>query len=116
MILPTWQRDPFHGNVFSALLSESLIHLRLASRIVFIGYSFPETDRYFRYLLSDALSTPELPEIVVCDKGDKATMLTRVRTMLGARATTPEPTYHDGFLDFVRSHREATIFEQPSAR
>lgn len=107
MIFPSWQRISLAGTVFAKLLDEARIHLRLASRIVFIGYSLPPTDRYIRYLLADVLDTIELPEIEIANRWDDETALRHVTDMMGSRiANKLSRNYSDGLIGLVKSKRD----------
>lgn len=102
LILPTWQRNPI-GERPRALLSEARNHLRLASKLVFIGYSMPQTDRYLRYLFSDSLATSELPEIEICNwQWSEAKAHDVCKRMLGPRAAgCLKKVYAGGLEDYV---------------
>lgn len=67
LVPPTWKRGSRDGDIYAKMLSEAIEHLRIASRIVIIGYSMPNTDTYFRYVLATALHTPEFPQVEVWD-------------------------------------------------
>ncbi len=110
LILPTWQRDPLASTVFDKVLREARIHLRLASRIVIIGYSLPPTDRYLRYLLADAFDTPEQPALEICNGWDEPRCRERVRRMIGARAAEGEMRVcPGGFLEYVAAQRQSEL-------
>ena len=53
LVAPTWDKS-FHGYL-SAVLEEALSALRTATRIVIVGYSVPQTDQHFKYLLAAGL-------------------------------------------------------------
>ncbi|MBI5822375.1 MAG: SIR2 family protein [Verrucomicrobia bacterium] len=112
LILPTWQRGPFENTVFSALLHEALAHLRRASRLVFIGYSMPPTDRYFRYLLAGALNTPEFPAIEICNIWGEEEARRHLEAMLGRPGAEAKlKIYSGGLEDYVRARRETHVLE-----
>ncbi len=107
---PTWQRDPLATTFFDQVLREARIHLRLASRIVIIGYSLPHTDRYLRYLLANAFDTPEQPALEICNGWDKPRCHEQVRRMIGARAADWDMrAYPGGFLEFVATQRQSEL-------
>lgn len=54
LVPPTWSKGGFAG-VFQQLWSSAIKALSKATRIVVVGYSFPATDQYFRYLLATSL-------------------------------------------------------------
>lgn len=103
LILPTWQRNPIGKGAAATLLSETVNHLRRASKLVFIGYSMPATDRYLRYLFSDALATSELPEIEICNlRWSETDARDACLRMLGARAVKClKKVYSDGLKEYV---------------
>ena len=103
IVWPTWIREEFSG-VFDKLLREAHEHLQLASKVVFIGYSMPLTDRYIRYLLADAFSTPELPEVVICDfKKKEEDIRHSWEHLLGTLAKRIKPTvFTGGFVEYVK--------------
>jgi hypothetical protein len=53
LVPPTWRKS-LHG-YFSAVWREAVSALRTATRIVILGYSAPETDQHFRYLMAAGL-------------------------------------------------------------
>lgn len=103
LIYPTWQRDPLRDTVFSTLCMEARTHLRLASRIVIIGYSLPDTDRYLNYLFADIVNTPEMPEIVICNRGDADEWKMRAHKIFGDRLSANKLKVIDGLEEYVRS-------------
>lgn len=104
LIYPTWQRDPLGNTVFDTLFCEARIHLRLASRIVIIGYSLPETDRYINYLFSDIMRTPEIPRIEICNRGDSDEWRRRARKLFGGRLSMANLTITNGLEEHIRSN------------
>lgn len=65
IIPPTFRKGAPAGSVFDRIAAETIAHLRRAARIVFIGYSIPPTDTYFRFILAAGLATPEIPRVEV---------------------------------------------------
>ena len=59
LVTPTWDKS-FHGYL-SAVLGEAVSALRTATRIVIVGYSVPQTDQHFKYLLAAGLQGEHLP-------------------------------------------------------
>lgn len=106
LVWPTWLRAPFRG-VSKGLLLQALDHLRLASKIVIIGYSMPSTDLHVRYLLAQALNTPELPEVVICDYQKPETVVRQAwENLVGSLAKhTNTKVFVDGFVAYVRNWR-----------
>jgi hypothetical protein len=104
LILPTWQRDPVREGRNARLLEIARVHLRLASRIVFIGYSMPLSDMYLHYLLIDALGTTILPTIEICNLSwslDKAKM--EFERFAGVRAANCVTNVYNGLDEYVRT-------------
>lgn len=112
-IYPTWQRNALEDSVFDTLLTEARLHLRLASRIVIIGYSLPETDRYINYLLADAVSTPELPQVEVCNPTPEPELRKRVCSIFGPRLSPDRITIRPGFIHHVCAHQEPQSLHNP---
>ena len=93
------------GTVFGKLIEEARIHLRLAEKIVFVGYSMPVSDQHIRYLLADALDTAEPPKIETANlwKTDEEAR-TQIGAMMGARAVRCFTKNHpEGLLGLVTS-------------
>lgn len=107
MIFPSWQRASLRGTVFEKLLKEARIHLRLASRIVFIGYSLPDTDRYIRYLLADVFDTAEMPQIDIANRWQRGEAEHHVARMMGVRAVGRlKKNYPDGLIGLVKANSD----------
>jgi hypothetical protein len=53
LVAPTWQKSL--GGYLSAVWREAVSALRTATRVVILGYSVPQTDQHFRYLLAAGL-------------------------------------------------------------
>ena len=72
IVPPTWNKgteQEFIRHVWSAALNE----LKQAGRIFIIGYSFPESDQFFKYMLGSALAHNEnLVEIVIVNPDEGA--------------------------------------------
>ena len=115
LVWPTWIRENFSG-VFDKLLLEARTHLRLASKVVFIGYSMPLTDRYIRYLLADAFATPELPEVIICDyKKKEEEVRCAWERLLGTLAKRIKPTViTDGFVEYVKRWKRPRMTDEDS--
>ena len=103
--LPTWVRGHFE-DVFSCLLRDARSHLRLASRIVIVGYSMPLMDRHLRYLLADAFCWQEAPEVMIYDVRPESEMLMAWERMLGNLGRRIKPVVRTGGLEaLVREWR-----------
>jgi SIR2-like protein len=53
LMAPTWQKSL--TGYFSAIWREAVSALRTATRVIILGYSVPQTDQHFRYLLAAGL-------------------------------------------------------------
>lgn len=71
LVPPTWNKRV--SNPLGSVWREAVRVLTNAQRIVIIGYSFPELDRYVRYLLALGLANNfDLDGIVWCNLDDQA--------------------------------------------
>ncbi len=106
MIFPTWRRESRDDDIFPHMADMAIRHLRLAEKIVVIGYSMPETDLYFRYLMARGLEMAELPVVEVWDIQKEEAMQDKLATLFGRTAINRKRvTYFDkGLLGFVKSH------------
>ena len=52
---PTWNKGPY-ADILQPLWNASLFAIRTATRIFIIGYSLPETDVHFKYLMANGLA------------------------------------------------------------
>lgn len=69
LVPPTWNKTS-PGDPVQAIWSKAWDKLRTATHLVFIGYSLPESDLFFRYLLASALAKNEtLQSVTVLDRG-----------------------------------------------
>ena len=72
IIPPTWIRQNNRKSIFSNLIRQAIRHIQNAKRIVIIGYSMPNTDSYFKYVLAAALNDlSRKPKIEVWVKDQK---------------------------------------------
>jgi len=68
LIPPSWDKSEYR-DVISGVWAKALDELRQATRICVIGYSMPEADAFFQYLLTLALSKNEsLTKLIVVDR------------------------------------------------
>ena len=63
LVPPTWNKTS-PSPLIQQIWTEASRALERASRLVFIGYSLPETDLFFRYLLANALVHNEILQAV----------------------------------------------------
>ncbi len=116
LVYPSWLRDRREGSVFERVLTEARIHLRLAHRIVFIGYSLPPSDRHIAYLLADGLDTAEPPEIVTANLWQtKDEARAKVKKMMGERAARHlSENYPRGLKDLVQAWKHpSSVLNSP---
>jgi hypothetical protein len=67
IVPPTWNKGALTSAI-QTIWQRAATRLRAAARIVFIGYSLPETDVGFRYLLANSLLANQLfPAVAVMD-------------------------------------------------
>jgi hypothetical protein len=71
IIPPTWNKGEHRDHV-NEIWKESFKELSNARRIIIIGYSFPETDVFFKHLLGVSLSkNKKLEKFIVVDPNEK---------------------------------------------
>ena len=71
IIPPTWNKG-IEGGFVHPVWERALQELMTAGRLFIVGYSFPETDQFFEYMLGLALSTNKaLTEIYVVNSSEK---------------------------------------------
>jgi hypothetical protein len=104
LIPPTWRKGAGPKTIFHHLVSQAIQHLQTASRIVIIGYSMPETDQYFRYILAQGLRTPELPHIQVwAGQNSRPHIEARLNKLFGARGRQQWEYKDTGLQGFVQT-------------
>jgi hypothetical protein len=115
LVPPTWKRGAEREDVFSKMISETIRHMRRASRIIVLGYSLPNYDIYFKYIFAVALSTPEFPEIQIWDVRDEALMMPSIRHMFGDDNVEKKRVqyYKGGLQGFVTSHTHIPSVGKP---
>jgi hypothetical protein len=110
LVPPTWKRGTRDDDIYSRLLSEAIEHLRIAGRIVIIGYSMPDTDTYFKYVLATALDAPEFPRIEVWDVMRREEMMPRLTSIFGSEKVDPDkgPVHYKdtGLRGFVKQEAD----------
>jgi NAD-dependent SIR2 family protein deacetylase len=68
LVPPSWDKKDY-SDVIKSVWSKAVEELKAATRICIIGYSLPEVDAFFRYLLTLALSKNDhLQRVVVVDR------------------------------------------------
>lgn len=67
LIPPSWDKSEYHG-IMTPVWARAVAELKSASRICIIGYSMPQSDLFFKYLLTLALSqNHRLNKLLVVD-------------------------------------------------
>lgn len=111
LVPPTWNKQATEITVFASMIEQAIRHLRRAARIVVIGYSMPEADAHFRYLLAKGLCTPQFPEIEIWDVRAPEQMQERIERMFGRHNVHKNRImYADtGLRGFVESQEYDTL-------
>jgi len=107
IVPPTWNKG-IEAKFILPVWREVLKELTSAGRIFIIGYSFPESDQFFKYLLGLALSkNSSLTEIHVVS--DSANIRQRFESLFHPYFHGRVVTYHtDGSFHFLRRIQEFT--------
>ena len=120
LIPPSWDKSGY-SDIIAAVWKRAIAELRSATRICIIGYSIPETDAFFKYLITMALAgNHQLYKLVVVDyrvplrnhpaslevAGYKSdTVKNRYVKLLDKLFRERRFTYYDkGFLSFLRHY------------
>ena len=70
LVPPSWDKSEY-SEVMKPVWKIAVDELKAATRIIIVGYSMPETDAFFKYLLTLALSeNHRLYKLIVIDLGD----------------------------------------------
>ena len=106
LVPPTWQKGAAQ-DFLDAVRSQAIRELRSAQRIIIIGYSMPQTDLFFRYLLAHCLDTAESPDIYIVTRfRDPESEQKKLNEL--QRLFTPQfykahvKPYGKGFVNFIR--------------
>lgn len=71
LVPPSWDKSEYN-EVMKPIWKVAVDELKAATRIIIVGYSMPETDAFFKYLLTLALSeNHQLYKLIVVDLGSK---------------------------------------------
>lgn len=101
LIPPTWSKALDPGCITS-VWREAHRALGTAARIVFIGYSLPETDSFFRHLLTLGLrANSELEEVQVVDPSSEDLFVQRYRAIFSANRRGSVHFYKSRFSDYM---------------
>jgi len=86
LIPPSWDKSEYR-EIMRAIWARAVEELKLASRICIIGYSMPETDSFFKYLIALALAeNHNIYRLIVVDKDPE--IAKRYQRLL-------DPVFHD---------------------
>jgi hypothetical protein len=80
LVAPTWQKSL--GGYLSAVWGEAVSALRTATRVVIMGYSVPQTDQHFRYLLAAGLQgNISLRTVIIVNRDESKEFRQRLSTL-----------------------------------
>ena len=72
IVPPTWNKTGY-GNRLTPVWTAAYQEIKEAARVIIIGYSLPETDSFFKYLLALGLSENDsLQQIIVVNPDEGA--------------------------------------------
>jgi hypothetical protein len=102
LVPPTWSKSSMNETVRD-IWRQAAIALRWAKKLVFIGYSFPDSDMHIRYLFGVSSEQPSCQHtLVVNDHGDDQAQEQRTRqryeNALGVVFDSNANHYHNGKL------------------
>ncbi len=101
LVPPTWSKSAGPNSQWQKIYEGAMWHLKRADKIVIIGYSFPDTDAYFRYLLATAMNTPQLPSISVVGLQAKKSAMKNYKPFLKPVARGEIRYFEDGFPNYL---------------
>lgn len=71
LVPPSWDKSEFR-TIMLPVWKKAIEEIQNATRICVVGYSMPESDAFFQYLITLGLSANhQLEKLIVVDKGDK---------------------------------------------
>ena len=80
LVPPTWRK--VFGNELNDVWSEALTAIESATRVIMLGFSMPETDLHFKYLLAAGLQNNVSLRQIVAVNPDTVAIEKRLSTML----------------------------------
>jgi NAD-dependent SIR2 family protein deacetylase len=93
LIPPSWDKSEYQ-DIVKRIWKQALEELKLATRICIVGYSMPENDAFFQYLLTLALSQNDgLYKLVVVDKVQNNPIVTSQQGRAGEAVSQIEEKY-----------------------
>jgi hypothetical protein len=98
IVPPTWKKGEL-GPLLQEVWAKAYKAIAQATRLCIIGYSLPETDLYFQYLLTSALvENPGLYGVTVVDADGSGRLEDRYRSLFGPVADYGRFNYMGGGL------------------
>lgn len=83
IVPPTWNKNQYHGQL-SNVWNNAANELNRADNLVIIGFSIPESDTFFKYLLGLGLMNGQrIRQIVVINKDDSPQIKERYNNLFG---------------------------------
>ena len=117
LIPPSWDKSEYR-ELLKRVWAKAIEELSAATRICIIGYSLPEVDAFFKYLLTLALSeNHRLYKLIVVDYGpdamevlattrNRSPVEERYRSLLDPLFQERRFSFHpEGFVSFLANHQ-----------
>lgn len=96
LVPPTWQKN-FAGP-YQQIWNETISALRKASRIIIIGFSMPETDTHFKYLISAGLqSNVSVRQVRFINPVEPSQFEPKLRKLFSPASVEQDFVIHDSF-------------------
>jgi hypothetical protein len=113
IVPPTWNKSQYHGEL-SNVWNSAAIELNSADNLVIIGFSIPETDTFFKYLLGLGLMNGQrIREIIVINKDDSIEIKDRYKNLFGiginSRMKYVPLKFSDG-INYLREKKDVEHF------
>lgn len=107
IVPPTWNKSQYHGQL-SNVWNHAANELNSADNLVIIGFSIPETDTFFKYLLGLGLMNGKrIREIIVINKDDSEDIKKRYNNLFGfgisSRLKYIPKTFSEGIIHLMES-------------
>jgi len=118
IVPPTATKDEVKGvrsNSIRVIIRQQWSYARemltKADKLIFVGYSFPDTDGHAKELFSVSLAHLSTDKIFVCDKNSGKKYINKVRKDLGGKKIPKRNFFLNGFKKFVNSSLKKEIVE-----
>jgi len=105
IVPPTWNKG-IEENFIRSVWSKALEELMSAGRLFIVGYSFPETDQFFKYMLGLALAqNDELWEVHIINPSEDAWEAFKrlFNPYFRERLVTYHRSYTNSFISSIQS-------------